>query len=141
MRRRDARLSCLHDVPFFVAREKFRCCCFYDMCIRWCGVFFCPRSSYPCAVELLEICSCLIDAIHAALDRMSPPLKVIASNEESKNHWQQKDYKGFNSSTDWDTADFSKVNFHVLSLTLQGQRVWTATSRVAVQRSYIYRSS
>lgn len=36
-------------------------------------------------------------------------LKVIASNEESKNHWQQKDYKGFNSSTDWDTADFSKV--------------------------------
>lgn len=36
-------------------------------------------------------------------------LKVIASSEESKNHWQQKDYKGFNSSTDWDTADFSKV--------------------------------
>eukprot|EP00752_Nemacystus_decipiens_P016390 g14652.t1 len=34
--------------------------------------------------------------------------KVIASKEESKNHWQQKDYKGFNSSTDWDTADFSK---------------------------------
>ena len=37
--------------------------------------------------------------------------KVIASSEESKNHWQQKDYKGFNSSTDWDTADFSKVRF------------------------------
>lgn len=34
--------------------------------------------------------------------------KVIASSEESKNHWQQKDYKGFNSSVDWDTADFSK---------------------------------
>eukprot|EP00903_Cladosiphon_okamuranus_P009269 g8844.t1 len=34
--------------------------------------------------------------------------KVVASKEESKNHWQQKDYKGFNSSTDWDTADFSK---------------------------------
>ncbi|CAM9418603.1 unnamed protein product [Ectocarpus sp. 4 AP-2014] len=36
--------------------------------------------------------------------------KVIASKEESKNHWQQKDYKGFNSSTDWDTADFSKAS-------------------------------
>lgn len=39
--------------------------------------------------------------------------KVIASSEESKNHWQQKDYKGFNSSTDWDTADFSKVKFRL----------------------------
>lgn len=35
---------------------------------------------------------------------------MIASKEESKNHWQQKDYKGFNSSTDWDTADFSKAS-------------------------------
>lgn len=38
---------------------------------------------------------------------------MIASKEESKNHWQQKDYKGFNSSTDWDTADFSKVGLCV----------------------------
>ena len=39
---------------------------------------------------------------------------MIASSEESKNHWQQKDYKGFNSSTDWDTADFSKVRLSTL---------------------------
>lgn len=39
-----------------------------------------------------------------------PSFQVIASKEESKNHWQQKDYKGFNSSTDWDTADFSKAS-------------------------------
>lgn len=48
------------------------------------------------------------------------PLKVIASSEESQNHWQQRDYKGFNSSTDWDTADFSKVRFDDWVLTLQG---------------------
>lgn len=41
--------------------------------------------------------------------------KVIASPEESQNHWQQKDYKGFHSSDDWDTADFSKVRGMVLT--------------------------
>ncbi|CAN0462941.1 unnamed protein product, partial [Discosporangium mesarthrocarpum] len=34
--------------------------------------------------------------------------QVIASSEESQNHWQQKDYKGFCPSVDWDTVDFSK---------------------------------
>lgn len=46
--------------------------------------------------------------------------QVIASKEESKNHWQQKDYKGFNSSTDWDTADFSKVRLFLQSNTTYG---------------------
>lgn len=48
--------------------------------------------------------------IRALVDPTMRP-QVIASSEESQNHWQQKDYKGFHSSTDWDTADFSKVAF------------------------------
>jgi sulfite oxidase len=32
--------------------------------------------------------------------------KIILSNEESKSHWQQKDYKGFNSSIDASNADW-----------------------------------
>lgn len=27
---------------------------------------------------------------------------------ESDSHWQQKDYKGFSPSTDWDSVDWSK---------------------------------
>ncbi|GAB0095632.1 Sulfite oxidase [Sergentomyia squamirostris] len=34
--------------------------------------------------------------------------RVFVSNKESDSHWQQKDYKGFSPSTDWDTVDFSK---------------------------------
>ena len=34
--------------------------------------------------------------------------KIILSKDESSCHWQQRDYKGFNSSVDWDTVDFSK---------------------------------
>lgn len=33
--------------------------------------------------------------------------KVIASEEESASFWQQKDYKAFSPSTDWDTVDWS----------------------------------
>lgn len=43
-----------------------------------------------------------------------PPLKVIASPEESSNHWQRNDYKGFHASETWDTADFSKVINHLV---------------------------
>lgn len=32
--------------------------------------------------------------------------KIIVSDEESKSHWQQNDYKGFSPSTDWDTVDY-----------------------------------
>lgn len=35
--------------------------------------------------------------------------KVILSEDESKSHWQQKDYKGFNSSTDASNADWDKA--------------------------------
>ncbi|XP_055699401.1 sulfite oxidase, mitochondrial isoform X1 [Phlebotomus papatasi] len=34
--------------------------------------------------------------------------KILISDKESDSHWQQKDYKGFSPSTDWDTVDFSK---------------------------------
>ena len=34
--------------------------------------------------------------------------RIEISSEESNSHWQQKDYKGFSPSTDWDTVDFSK---------------------------------
>lgn len=33
--------------------------------------------------------------------------RVALSDEESPSFWQQHDYKGFNPSVDWDTADFS----------------------------------
>ena len=35
--------------------------------------------------------------------------KIIPSKEESKSHWQQKDYKTFTPSVDWSTADFEKA--------------------------------
>lgn len=34
--------------------------------------------------------------------------RITISEEESDSHWQQKDYKGFSPSTDWDTVDFSQ---------------------------------
>ena len=34
--------------------------------------------------------------------------KIVLSKDESSSHWQQRDYKGFNASVDWDTVDFSK---------------------------------
>lgn len=34
--------------------------------------------------------------------------KIVLSNEESSSHWQQRDYKGFNSSVDWHNVDFDK---------------------------------
>ena len=35
--------------------------------------------------------------------------RVVASRVESSSHWQQKDYKGFNPSVDWDTVDWSSA--------------------------------
>jgi len=36
--------------------------------------------------------------------------KIIAAKEESEGHWQQKDYKGFNPSVDWDSPpDFKNA--------------------------------
>jgi len=35
--------------------------------------------------------------------------KILVSEKESPNHWQQKDYKAFCPSVDWDTVDFSKA--------------------------------
>mmetsp|Transcript_71245 Transcript_71245/g.170157 ORF Transcript_71245/g.170157 Transcript_71245/m.170157 type:complete len:578 (+) Transcript_71245:23-1756(+) len=35
--------------------------------------------------------------------------KIIISEEESQSHWQQNDYKAFNSSVTWETADFSSL--------------------------------
>lgn len=32
--------------------------------------------------------------------------KIIASEEESRSFWQQKDYKAFGPNTDWDTVDW-----------------------------------
>ena len=34
--------------------------------------------------------------------------RLEVSQEEADSHWQRKDYKGFNASTDWDTVDWSK---------------------------------
>ncbi|RUS68460.1 hypothetical protein EGW08_023778 [Elysia chlorotica] len=34
--------------------------------------------------------------------------KIYFSPEESTSHWQRRDYKGFNSSTDWHNVDFDK---------------------------------
>ncbi|KAG8431620.1 hypothetical protein GDO86_017880, partial [Hymenochirus boettgeri] len=33
--------------------------------------------------------------------------RIVVSREESHSHWQQKDYKGFNPSVDWDSVDFA----------------------------------
>ena len=35
--------------------------------------------------------------------------RVIASREESASHWQQRDYKSFSPSVDWDTVDWSSA--------------------------------
>ena len=35
--------------------------------------------------------------------------RLEVSQEEADSHWQRKDYKGFNASTDWDTVDWSKA--------------------------------
>ncbi|CAM9239957.1 unnamed protein product [Chrysoparadoxa australica] len=34
---------------------------------------------------------------------------VVASKEESQNHWQQRDYKGFSPNVDWSNVDFSSA--------------------------------
>ena len=34
--------------------------------------------------------------------------RIEVSETEATSHWQKKDYKGFNASTDWDTVDWSK---------------------------------
>uniref|UniRef100_A0A8C5MLY3 Sulfite oxidase, mitochondrial n=1 Tax=Leptobrachium leishanense TaxID=445787 RepID=A0A8C5MLY3_9ANUR len=33
--------------------------------------------------------------------------RIVVSEEESRSHWQQNDYKGFSPSVDWDTVDFT----------------------------------
>ena len=35
--------------------------------------------------------------------------RLEVSEEEANSHWQRKDYKGFNASTDWGTVDWSKA--------------------------------
>lgn len=35
--------------------------------------------------------------------------RIIASKEESQSHWQQKDYKSFSPSVDWDDVDWSSA--------------------------------
>ena len=35
--------------------------------------------------------------------------RIIASNEESKSHWQQNDYKGFSPNIDWHNVDFKSA--------------------------------
>ncbi|KAK9797815.1 hypothetical protein WJX73_000824 [Symbiochloris irregularis] len=35
--------------------------------------------------------------------------RIIASKEESKSHWQQKDYKSFSPMVDWDNVDWSSA--------------------------------
>ncbi|XP_061471465.1 sulfite oxidase, mitochondrial [Rhineura floridana] len=35
--------------------------------------------------------------------------RITVGPEESKSHWQQKDYKGFSPSVTWDTVDFSSA--------------------------------
>ncbi|KAF4529638.1 hypothetical protein B566_EDAN011479 [Ephemera danica] len=35
--------------------------------------------------------------------------RIIVSGEESDSHWQQRDYKGFSPSVDWDTVDFDSA--------------------------------
>eukprot|EP00434_Breviolum_minutum_P011213 symbB.v1.2.009895.t1/scaffold639.1/size181572/16 len=35
--------------------------------------------------------------------------KLIVASEESQSHWQQNDYKAFNNSTTWETADFASL--------------------------------
>ena len=35
--------------------------------------------------------------------------RIIASREESASHWQQKDYKSFSPSVDWDSVDWSSA--------------------------------
>ncbi|KAA0708075.1 Sulfite oxidase, mitochondrial [Triplophysa tibetana] len=35
--------------------------------------------------------------------------RIVVSDEESKSHWQQNDYKGFSPGTDWDTVDFKSA--------------------------------
>lgn len=34
--------------------------------------------------------------------------KIIASKDESSSHWQQRDYKSFSPSVDWDTVDWDR---------------------------------
>ena len=35
--------------------------------------------------------------------------RVVASQEECNSHWQQKDYKSFNPSVDWNTVDWTSA--------------------------------
>jgi hypothetical protein len=35
--------------------------------------------------------------------------RIIISKEESDSHWQQRDYKGFSPSVDWDNVDFDSA--------------------------------
>ncbi|KAI4895484.1 hypothetical protein NFI96_016433 [Prochilodus magdalenae] len=35
--------------------------------------------------------------------------KIVVSENESQSHWQQKDYKGFSPSADWDTVDYKSA--------------------------------
>lgn len=44
--------------------------------------------------------------------------RIYFSTEESTSHWQRNDYKGFNSSVDWDNVNFdSSVSISQLPVT------------------------
>lgn len=47
--------------------------------------------------------------IRSRLQIKSVSERIIVSEEESPSHWHQKDYRSFNASTDWDTADFASA--------------------------------
>lgn len=46
---------------------------------------------------------------HAGARNVKWLRSISLSEEESPSHWQQKDYKAFSASTDWDTADWKKA--------------------------------
>ncbi|XP_046981102.1 sulfite oxidase-like [Schistocerca americana] len=66
--------------------------------------------------------------------------RIIVSEEESDSQWQQRDYKGFSPSVDWDTVDFSKSpaiqEFPVTSAIctpLQGETVSLVNGKLVVK--------
>ena len=56
--------------------------------------------------------------------------RLEVSEEEADSHWQRKDYKGFNASTDWDTVDWSKAeSIQEMPVTSSVTSVTAASSR------------
>ncbi|XP_039250360.2 sulfite oxidase-like [Styela clava] len=53
--------------------------------------------------------------------------RIVASDKESDSHWQQKDYKHFNPSTTYETADYSKVQ-SIQELPVTSAITWPQTN-------------